>query len=93
MGRAELVDWADVTHALVHALRQSDKFLLAAIHGTAVDGGLEVTLHSDLRFAAADTGQGRRQMSGIEAINIADTARFPGLSANTKPPIWLVLGR
>ena len=31
----------------------------------------------------------RDQMSGIKAINIADIARFPGLSANTKPPIWL----
>ena len=32
----------------------------------------------------------RDQMSGIKAINIADIARFQGLSANTKPPIWLV---
>ena len=32
-------------------------------------------------------------MSGIEAINIAGIAKFPGLSANTKPSIWLVLGR
>ena len=34
----------------------------------------------------------RDQMSGIKAINIADIAKFPGLSANTKPPIWLVFG-
>ena len=54
MGRAELVDWADLAHALVHTLRQSDTPVLAAIHGTAVGGGVEITLHCDLRFAATD---------------------------------------
>ena len=63
MGRAELVDWADLAHALVHTLRQSDKPLLAAIHGTAVGGGLEITLHCDLRFAAADARLGQPEIN------------------------------
>ena len=63
MGRAELVDWADLAHALVHTLRQSDKPLLAAIHGTAVGGGLEITLHCDLRFAATDARLGQPEIN------------------------------
>src|SRR5262245_1250114 len=44
--------WVDVCHALVRQLRAAQKPLLAAIHGTAVGGGLEVVLHCDVRFAA-----------------------------------------
>jgi len=63
MGRAELADWADLAHALVYTLRHSDKPLLAAIHGTAVGGGLEITLHCDLRFAATDARLGQPEIN------------------------------
>ena len=59
MSRAEMIDWADMAHALVKTMRQSEKPLLAAIRGVAVGGGLEMTLHCDLRFAATDARLGQ----------------------------------
>ena len=43
--------WVELVHAVVRALRAMTKPVLAAIHGTAVGGGLEMTLHCDIRFA------------------------------------------
>jgi len=47
----------------VKTLRHSEKPLLAAIHGTAVGGGLEMTLHCDLRFAASDARLGQPEIN------------------------------
>ncbi|MFP6746354.1 MAG: enoyl-CoA hydratase-related protein [Alphaproteobacteria bacterium] len=63
MSRAEMIDWADMAHALVHIMRQSEKPLLAAIRGVAVGGGLEMTLHCDLRFAATDARLGQPEIN------------------------------
>ena len=42
---AGMRDWAMRCHEIARLLRGSAKPLLAAIHGTAVGGGLEMTLH------------------------------------------------
>lgn len=54
--------WALRTHDIVRLMRTSPKPLLAAIRGTAVGGGLEMTLHCDLRFAAADAKLGQPEI-------------------------------
>ncbi len=54
--------WAERCHDIVRLLRESPKPLLAAIHGTAVGGGLEMTLHCDLRFAASDARLGQPEV-------------------------------
>jgi enoyl-CoA hydratase/carnithine racemase len=54
--------WVEVCHDIARLLRGSPKPLLAAIHGTAVGGGLEMTLHCDLRFAAADAKLGQPEI-------------------------------
>ena len=54
--------WVGVCHDIARLLRGSPKPLLAAIHGTAVGGGLEMTLHCDLRFAAADARLGQPEI-------------------------------
>jgi enoyl-CoA hydratase/carnithine racemase len=54
--------WAGRCHEIVRLLRESPKPLLAAIHGTAVGGGLEMTLHCDLRFAATDARLGQPEI-------------------------------
>jgi len=55
--------WALRCHEIVRLLRSSPKPLLAAINGTAVGGGLEMTLHCDLRFAAADARLGQPEIN------------------------------
>ncbi len=54
--------WATRCHDIVRLLRGSPKPLLAAINGTAVGGGLEMTLHCDLRFAAANARIGQPEI-------------------------------
>ncbi len=55
-------EWALRCHDIVRLLRQSPRPLLAAIHGTAVGGGLEMALHCDLRFAATDARLGQPEI-------------------------------
>ncbi|MBV8187889.1 MAG: enoyl-CoA hydratase/isomerase family protein [Alphaproteobacteria bacterium] len=55
--------WAARCHDIVRLLRNSPKPLLAAINGTAVGGGLEMTLHCDLRFAATDARLGQPEIN------------------------------
>lgn len=63
MGGAQMRAWVDDCHAIVRTMRASPKPLLAAINGTAVGGGLEMTLHCDLRFAAADARLGQPEIN------------------------------
>ncbi len=55
--------WVQLCHGIVMAMRRSRKPLLAAIRGTAVGGGLEMVLHCDVRFAAADARLGQPEIS------------------------------
>ena len=56
-------DWVRETHGLVRLLRGSPKPVLAAINGVAVGGGLEMTLHADLRVAASDARLGQPEVN------------------------------
>src|SRR3712207_3986291 len=47
--------WVDVCHDLVRRMRASPKPLLAAVHGTAVGGGLEMVLHCDVQIGRASS--------------------------------------
>ena len=55
--------WCDLLHHIVYAIRTSSKPILAAIHGVAVGGGLEMTLHGDVRFAAQDAQLGQPEVN------------------------------
>jgi len=74
--------WVRTCHALVRQMRQARKPLLAAIHGTAVGAGLELVMHGDVRFAAADARLGQPE------INIA---YIPGVG--TTQSLGRLLGR
>jgi enoyl-CoA hydratase/carnithine racemase len=63
MGPEEMRKWVESCHAIVRLLRDSKKPLLAAIHGTAVGGGLEIVLHCDVRFASADARLGQPEIN------------------------------
>ncbi|NYJ08235.1 enoyl-CoA hydratase/isomerase family protein [Petropleomorpha daqingensis] len=55
--------WVDVCHDLVRLMRASPKPLLAAVHGIAVGGGLEMVLHCDVRFAASTARLGQPEIN------------------------------
>jgi enoyl-CoA hydratase/carnithine racemase len=63
MTPAGMAKWVDRVHGLVRLMRGSAKPLLAAIHGTAVGGGLEMTLHCDVRFCAEDAKLGQPEIA------------------------------
>jgi enoyl-CoA hydratase len=63
IGPDRMDDWCALVHGIVARLRASNKPVLAAIHGVAVGGGLEMTLHCDVRFAAADARLGQPEIS------------------------------
>ena len=63
IGQDGMRGWAERCHDIVRLLRGSPKPLLAAINGTAVGGGLEMTLHCDLRFAATDARLGQPEIN------------------------------
>ena len=62
IGQDGMRRWAMRCHDIVRLLRGSPKPLLAAINGTAVGGGLEMTLHCDVRFAATDARLGQPEI-------------------------------
>ena len=62
IGKEGMAKWCDLLRQIVHAIRTSSKPILAAIHGTAVGGGLEMTLHCDVRFAAQDARLGQPEV-------------------------------
>lgn len=63
MTREDVASWVDECHAIVRLMRRAEKPLLAAIHGTAVGGGLEIVLHCDVRFAAHDARLGQPEVN------------------------------
>ncbi len=63
MGQEDMRKWVQTCHSIVRQIRQAQKPLLAAIHGTAVGGGLEIALHCDVRFAAATARLGQPEIN------------------------------
>lgn len=59
----QMAEWVDACHALVRDIRAAPKPILAAINGVAVGGGLEMVLHADVRFAAADARLGQPEVN------------------------------
>jgi enoyl-CoA hydratase/carnithine racemase len=63
MTQEDIGSWVKICHALVRQMRAARKPLLAAIHGMAVGGGLEIVLHCDVRFAAHDAKLGQPEVN------------------------------
>jgi enoyl-CoA hydratase/carnithine racemase len=63
MTQEDIGSWVKNCHALVRQMRAARKPLLAAIHGMAVGGGLEIVLHCDVRFAAHDAKLGQPEVN------------------------------
>jgi enoyl-CoA hydratase/carnithine racemase len=63
MGEDGMRSWVELVHDVVRALRGLTKPALAAISGTAVGGGLEMTLHCDVRFAERTARLGQPEIN------------------------------
>jgi len=63
LGADRMRHWVEVTHRLARLIRAAPKPVLAAINGVAVGGGLEMSLHADLRFAASDARLGQPEIN------------------------------
>ncbi|MBS0224571.1 MAG: enoyl-CoA hydratase/isomerase family protein [Proteobacteria bacterium] len=85
--------WAERCHDIVRLLRNSPKPLLAAINGTAVGGGLEMTLHCDLRFAATDAQLGQPEIRIGFIPPIATTQALARLIGRPRTIRYLYDGR
>ncbi len=85
--------WATRCHQIVRLLRGSPKPLLAAINGTAVGGGLEMTLHCDLRFAAANAKLGQPEIRIGFIPPIATTQALARLIGRPRALRYLYEGR
>ena len=85
--------WATRCHDIVRLLRSSSKPLLAALHGTAVGGGLEMTLHCDLRFAASDARLGQPEIRIGFIPPIATTQALARLIGRPRAIRYLYDGR
>lgn len=86
-------DWTARCHAIVRLLRGSTKPLLAAIAGTAVGGGLEMTLHCDIRFAATDARLGQPEIRIGFIPPIATTQALARLIGRPRAIRYLYEGR
>ncbi|MCW5747315.1 MAG: enoyl-CoA hydratase/isomerase family protein, partial [Alphaproteobacteria bacterium] len=78
---------------IARLLRGSPKPLLAAIHGTAVGGGLEMTLHCDLRFAADNARLGQPEIRIGFIPPIATTQALARLIGRPRAIRYLYDGR
>ncbi len=85
--------WATLCHKIARLMRSSPKPLLAAIHGTAVGGGLELTLHCDLRFAASDARLGQPEIRIGFIPPIATTQALARLIGRPRTIRYLYEGR
>jgi enoyl-CoA hydratase len=85
--------WTMRCHEIAQLLRGSSKPLLAAIHGTAVGGGLEMALHCDLRFAAADARLGQPEIHIGFIPPIATTQALARLIGRPRAIRYLYEGR
>jgi enoyl-CoA hydratase/carnithine racemase len=92
IGRDGMRDWADYCHGIVRVLRGSPKPFLAAIHGAAVGGGLEMTFHCDLRFAAETARIGSPEINLNYLPPIAGTQALVRLMGRSRALDYLFRG-
>ena len=92
IGQDGMRSWANRCHDIVRLLRGSPKPLLAAINGTAVGGGLEMTLHCDLRFAASDARLGQPEINIAFIPPIATTQALARLIGRSRAIRYLYDG-
>jgi enoyl-CoA hydratase/carnithine racemase len=92
MNEGDMRKWVETCHSLVRQLRQAEKPLLAAIHGTAVGGGLEIVLHCDVRFAAESARLGQPEINIAFIPPVGTTQSLPRLLGRPRALRYLYEG-
>lgn len=92
MNADDMRGWVETCHSIARLLRESPKPLLAAINGTAVGGGLEMTLHCDLRFAADNARFGQPEIAIAFIPPIATTQALARLIGRPRAIRYLYEG-
>lgn len=92
MGKEDMRKWVQTCHSLVRQMRQAKKPLLAAIHGTAVGGGLEIVLHCDVRFAAESARLGQPEINIAFIPPVGTTQSLPRLLGRPRALRYLYEG-
>ena len=92
MGQEGMRKWVETCHAIVRLLREAKKPLLAAIHGTAVGGGLEIVLHCDIRFASSDARLGQPEINIGFIPPVGTTQSLPRLLGRSRALRFLYEG-
>lgn len=93
MKARDMRGWVSICHQIARLMRSSAKPLLAAIHGTAVGGGLEMALHCDLRFAASDVKLGQPEIRIAFIPPVATTQALARLLGRPRAIRYLYEGR
>lgn len=93
LNAAQMREWITLMHEIARLLRDAGKPLLAAIHGTAVGGGFEMTLHCDLRFAADNAKFGQPEIAIAFIPPIATTQALARLIGRPRAIRYLYEGR
>jgi enoyl-CoA hydratase/carnithine racemase len=92
MGPEGMRKWVETCHSIVRKMREAPKPLLAAIHGTAVGGGLEIVLHCDVRFAAANARLGQPEINIAFIPPVGTTQSLPRLMGRPRALRFLYEG-
>ncbi len=85
--------WVEVCHDIARLLRGSPKPLLAAIDQVAVGGGLEMTLHCDVRFASTRARLGQPEIEIAFIPPIATTQALARLIGRPRAIRYLYSGK
>ncbi|SNQ46257.1 conserved hypothetical protein [Frankia canadensis] len=78
---------------IVSALRAADVPVVAAVHGAAIGGGLQLTLGADLRFVTADAKLGLREIEFGITPDMGGTQLLPRLVGSDVAMDLILSGR
>ena len=81
------------TRAMTTALAQISVPFIAAIHGTAVGGGMEVALAADIRVLADSAKMGLRETALAIIPGAGGTQRLPRLIGESAAVYWITSAR
>ena len=91
-GKPDATARPTLSRDVLHAIEHCGKPVVAALHGFAVGGGLELALACDLRVAVADTRIGLPEV-GLGRFPLSGSQRLPRLVGIERAAEWMLGAR